>query len=147
MTSSDNGDQEIYDGYSVDDEDQPGDVDDTLGTRTSSTRSTAATRRRSNTPPARATATRPGRRSTARASTSASRQEEPEPDPYAETDDDHLDDGEVGDRRAGRLVTPTRASARTRRRDLLGDDVGIDAAPGSAEEAAMHIVEDYRSED
>ena len=61
-------------------------------------------------------------------------QEEPEPDPYAEVPTENLDDGEVGDERAGRLVDPEK--------DLVGDDVGIDGAAASAEEAAVHVVRD-----
>jgi hypothetical protein len=70
------------------------------------------------------------------------RQEEPEPDPYAEVDDDVLDDGEVGTERAGRLVDPDGGIGPDEEKDLVGDDVGIDGAASSAEEAAVHIVED-----
>jgi hypothetical protein len=70
------------------------------------------------------------------------RQEEPEADPYAEVDDDVLDDGEVGTERAGRLVDPDGGIGPDEEKDLIGDDVGIDGAASSAEEAAVHIVED-----
>jgi hypothetical protein len=70
------------------------------------------------------------------------RQEVPEPDPYAEVDDDVLDDGEVGTERAGRLVDPDGGIGPDEEKDLVGDDVGIDGASSSAEEAAVHIVED-----
>lgn len=70
------------------------------------------------------------------------RQEEPEPDPYAEVDDDVLDDGEVGTERAGRLVDPDGGIGPDEEKDLVGDDVGIDGAASSAEEAAVHIVPD-----
>jgi hypothetical protein len=70
------------------------------------------------------------------------RQEEPETDPYAEVDDDVLDDGEVGTERAGRLVDPDGGIGPDDEKDLVGDDVGIDGAASSAEEAAVHIVED-----
>jgi hypothetical protein len=70
------------------------------------------------------------------------RQEEPEADPYAEVDDDVLDDGEVGTERAGRLVDPDGGIGPDEEKDLVGDDVGIDGAASSAEEAAVHIVED-----
>jgi hypothetical protein len=77
-------------------------------------------------------------------------QEVPEPDPYAEaeeeaedadeqeTDDEH----EVGDRRAGRLVDPDEGFGEDEEKDLIGEDVGIDGAAASAEEAAVHVVED-----
>jgi hypothetical protein len=69
------------------------------------------------------------------------RQEEPEADPYAEQDE-VLDDGEVGTERAGRLVDPDEGLGEDTEKDLVGDDVGIDGAASSAEEAAVHIVED-----
>jgi hypothetical protein len=67
------------------------------------------------------------------------RQEEPEPDPYVEAGED-LDDGEVGSERAGRLVDPDGGIGEDLEKDLVGDDVGIDGAAASAEEAAVHIV-------
>lgn len=67
------------------------------------------------------------------------RQEEPEPDPYAEPAED-LDDGEVGGERAGRLVDLDGGIGEDVEKDLVGDDVGIDGAAASAEEAAVHIV-------
>jgi hypothetical protein len=79
------------------------------------------------------------------------RQEIPDPDPYdaarpdagdATEDDEYLDDGEVGDVRAGRLVDPDEGFGEDSEKDLVGRDVGIDGAAASAEEAAMHIVPD-----
>lgn len=69
------------------------------------------------------------------------RQEEPEPDPYAEPVED-LDDGEVGAERAGRLVDPDGGFGEDTEKDLVGEDVGIDGAAASAEEAAVHVVPD-----
>lgn len=70
-----------------------------------------------------------------------------EPDPYAvldrdEVEEEYLDDGEVGDRRAGRLVAPDEGLGEDTEKDLVGDDVGIDGAAASAEEAAMHVIDD-----
>jgi hypothetical protein len=65
------------------------------------------------------------------------------PDEDFDDDDeysDSLDDGEVGDVRAGRLVDPNGGIGPDDEKDLVGDDVGIDGAAASAEEAAMHIV-------
>jgi hypothetical protein len=65
------------------------------------------------------------------------------PDEDFDDDDeysDSLDDGEVGDARAGRLVDPNEGIGPDDEKDLVGDDVGIDGAAASAEEAAMHIV-------
>ena len=67
------------------------------------------------------------------------RQEEPEPDPYAAPVED-LDDGEVGSERAGRLVDPDGGIGEDLEKDLVGEDVGIDGAAASAEEAAVHVV-------
>jgi hypothetical protein len=79
-------------------------------------------------------------------------EEEPEPDPYAEPEPEdnltvrdeleNLDDGEVGEQRAGRLVDPNLGIGPDVDKDLIGQDVGIDAGAASAEEAAMHIVPD-----
>jgi hypothetical protein len=69
------------------------------------------------------------------------RQEEPDTDPYAEVGED-LDDGEVGTARAGRLVAPDEGFGEDTEKDLVGEDVGIDGAAASAEEAAVHVVEE-----
>jgi len=80
------------------------------------------------------------------------RQEEPDPsaafddpledheeDPDAPREEDEfLDDGEVGDRRAGRLVDPDEGTHEDEESVLWGGDVGIEGAGASAEEAAMH---------
>ncbi len=71
-------------------------------------------------------------------------QEDPEADPYdaASDDDEDLDDGEVGDQRAGRLVDLDEGLGEDTEKDMVADDVGIDGAAASAEEAAVHIVPD-----
>ena len=56
--------------------------------------------------------------------------------------DDFGDDQEVGAERAGRLVSPDEGAHSDDEKDLVGEDVGIDGAAASAEEAAVHIVED-----
>jgi hypothetical protein len=70
-------------------------------------------------------------------------QEEPEPDPYelAATETEDVG-GEVGDVRAGRLVDTDRGIGLDEEKDLIGEDVGIDGAGASAEEAAVHVVDD-----
>ena len=70
-------------------------------------------------------------------------QEEPELDPYvqaAEEDEDVT--GEVGTVRAGRLVDADQGLGPDEEKDLVADDVGIDGAGASAEEAAVHIIEE-----
>ncbi|MBA2775054.1 MAG: hypothetical protein H0U36_13560 [Nocardioidaceae bacterium] len=57
-------------------------------------------------------------------------------------EDDFLADGEVGDSRAGRLVDPDAGIGIDVEKDLVGDDVGIDGAGASAEEAAVHIIDE-----
>jgi hypothetical protein len=57
-------------------------------------------------------------------------------------DNDFLGDGEVGDRRSGRLMAPDEGAHEDTESDMVADDVGIDGGGASAEEAAMHIVED-----
>jgi Family of unknown function (DUF5709) len=74
------------------------------------------------------------------------RQEEPDPAMQADLPDDQfedgaLDDGEVGDARAGRLVDPDEGLGEDTEKDVVGWDAGIDGGAASAEEAAMHIVE------
>jgi hypothetical protein len=56
--------------------------------------------------------------------------------------DDFGDDQEVGDVRAGRLVSPDEGAHADDEKDLVAGDVGIDGAAASAEEAAVHVVED-----
>ena len=61
-------------------------------------------------------------------------------------DDGVVDDGEVGDARAGRLVEPDAGGTGDTEKDLVGYDVGVDGAAASAEEAAVHVV-DYPEAD
>jgi hypothetical protein len=66
------------------------------------------------------------------------KQEEPEWDPDADDwSEDELDDDQVGDQRSGRLVASDDSD------DRFVNDVGIDGAGASAEEAAMHVIEDF----
>ena len=68
-------------------------------------------------------------------------EEIPEPDPYAPPSAEEIvDDGEVGEERAGRLVDTNGGIGPDVESDLVGIDVGIDGAGASAEEAAVHIV-------
>ena len=70
-------------------------------------------------------------------------QEEPET-PASQWDDDDLDDREVGDRRAGRLWSDDLdgSSGEPHHDDRFAHDAGIDGAGASAEEAAMHVIEE-----
>ena len=144
MTSNDPADGETYGDYSVDDEDQPSnledlpdpDVDDELDRGYSPPERYSAGQGFGNTPYEEAAGESLDQRIA---------QEDLEPDPYEEAErgedpDDDLDDGEVGDQRAGRLVDPDQGLGEDTEGDLVGDDVGIDGAAASAEEAAVHVV-------
>lgn len=143
MTSGDPEVGETYNDYSVDDEDQPGnledlgdqDVEDPLDRGYSPPEKWSAAQGYGNTPYEEATGESLDQRL---------EQEVPEPDPYDEAasadDDEQLDDGEVGSERAGRLVDPDEGVREDSEGDLVGEDVGIDGAAASAEEAAVHVV-------
>lgn len=72
-------------------------------------------------------------------------QEVPEPDPYAEAAEEAATEnvgGEVGAERAGRLVAEDQGLGPDETPELAADDVGIDGAGASAEEVAVHEVDD-----
>jgi len=72
-------------------------------------------------------------------------EEEPDPAMQLDADDDpdsDFSDDEVGDRRAGRLVAPDDGVDQDDESDLLARDVGIDGSAASAEEAAVHVIDD-----
>ena len=50
--------------------------------------------------------------------------------------------GEVGRVRAGRLVAPDQGFGEDTEAELVADDVGISGGAASAEEAAVHIIDD-----
>lgn len=75
-------------------------------------------------------------------------EEEPEPDPYAEADEEPDDEDRRADDlfgyaepqpRAGRLVAEDEGAHPDAEADLVARDVGIDAGAASAEEAAVHV--------
>ena len=72
-------------------------------------------------------------------------QEEPEVAPPDETPWNTDDDPrEVGNTRAGRLVDAREETAGEEKdAAVVGRDVGIDGGAASAEEAAMHIIDDF----
>ena len=66
---------------------------------------------------------------------------EEEPDPALQLDevdapDEQWGDDEVGDQRSGRLVAGEQDG------ELLAGDVGIDGSAASAEEAAVHVIDE-----
>lgn len=70
-------------------------------------------------------------------------QEEPEEDPYAAAaaEGEHVG-GEVGGARAGRLVAEDEGLGPDEESDLVAEDIGIDGAGASAEEAAVHVIDE-----
>ncbi|MCS0600899.1 DUF5709 domain-containing protein [Streptomyces sp. LP11] len=56
--------------------------------------------------------------------------------------DGELLDNEVGNFRSGRLVAPDEGAHEDEEAALVATDIGIDGAAASAEEAAMHVVDE-----
>lgn len=50
--------------------------------------------------------------------------------------------GEVGDERSGRLMAPDEGAHEDTESALVAEDEGIDGAGASAEEAAMHVIDE-----
>ncbi|MDV3130207.1 DUF5709 domain-containing protein [Mycobacterium sp. 21AC1] len=69
-------------------------------------------------------------------------EEEPDPAMQQDAPDEQAGDDEVGDGRAGRLVAPDDGAGEDDEADLLGREVGIDGGAASAEEAAVHVIDD-----
>jgi hypothetical protein len=137
-------DSETYGGYSVDDEDQPQGDGDSL----SDDRGLTEPLDEGYSPPEKWSVGQgygntPLEEELGETLDQRIAQEEPEPDPYAEEDLEDLDDGEVGDARAGRLVAPDEGAGEDEDSEMFADDAGIDGAGASAEEAAMHVVNDW----
>ena len=134
--------REYYGDYSVDDEDQlqPGDslldrgVDDALDEGYSAPERWSAAERYGNTP---------WEEEHGESLEQRMAQEEPDVDPYlaAELDYERVG-GEVGGARSGRLVADEEGSWVDREQDVFSHDVGIDGAAASAEEAAVHVIDD-----
>lgn len=136
---------DLYDGYSVDAEDQPaaeatladGDLENEMDRGYSPPEKYSAAQGYGNTP-WEAAHDRPLE--------DRLKEEIPEPDPRAEAEDDGLshdadeESHDVGDERSGRLVAPDAGLGEDTEKDLVAEDVGIDGAAASAEEAAMHVV-------
>ena len=142
------GDSESYHGYSVDDEDQAQDTGDSLV----DDRGLAEPLDEGYSPPEKWSAAEgfgntPLEESMGETRDQRIAQEIPEPDPYelaesGPSPDEQLDSDEVGDQRAGRLVAPDAGTAEDVEADLVAEDIGIDGAAASAEEAAVHVVDE-----
>jgi hypothetical protein len=146
--TGDASDNESYHGYSVDDEDQPQSSGDSLV----DDRGLAEPLDEGYSPPEKWSAGQgfgntPLEEQLGETLDQRLQQEIPEPDPYElaeqEVDPDEEDvDDEVGDARAGRLVEPDEGVHVDQEKDLVAEDVGIDGAAASAEEAAVHVIPD-----
>jgi uncharacterized protein DUF5709 len=70
-------------------------------------------------------------------------EEEPDPamDALDDPEADFPEDTEIGSRRAGRLVA-TQDGLYDNEPEMLARDVGIDGGAASAEEAAVHVIDD-----
>jgi hypothetical protein len=146
--TGDASDNESYHGYSVDDEDQPQSTGDSLV----DDRGLPEPLDEGYSPPEKWSAAQgfgntPLEEQMGETLDQRLQQEIPEPDPYElaeqEVDPDEEDvDDEVGDVRAGRLVEPDEGVHTDQEKDLVAEDVGIDGAAASAEEAAVHVIPD-----
>jgi hypothetical protein len=140
--SENSGENETYHDYSVDDEDQPqGDGDSLVGDR-----GLPEPPDEGYSPPekwsvAEGYGNTPYEEEVGETLDQRLAQEEPEPDPYAEEDTENVG-GEVGTARSGRLVDEDEGLGPDVDAEMIGEDVGIDGAGASAEEAAVHIIEE-----
>jgi hypothetical protein len=65
----------------------------------------------------------------------------------SESDAEFPEDDEVGRARSGRLVATNEGFGEDDESELFASDVGIDGGAASAEEAAMHVIDDEDDED
>jgi hypothetical protein len=148
MSESAGEPNEIYNDYSVDDEDQPQGEGDSLV----DDRGLTEPLDEGYSPPekwsvAEGYGNTPAEEEAGETLDQRIAQEEPEPDPYDEAALEREDvGGEVGRERAGRLVDEDEGLGPDEEKDLVGDDVGIDGAGASAEEAAVHVLDDEPEE-
>ena len=135
---------EVYHGYSVDDEDQPQSTGDSL----SDSGRVAEPLDEGYSPPekwspAQGYGNTPLEEQEGETLDQRLAQEVPEPDPYeAAAQEGENVTGEVGGERTGRLVAEDEGVAEDTEKDLVADDVGIDGAGASAEEAAIHTIDE-----
>jgi hypothetical protein len=148
--TGDASDNESYHGYSVDDEDQPQGSGDSLV----DDRGLVEPLDEGYSPPEKWSAGQgygntPLEEQLGETLDQRLAQEIPEPDPYelaekaVDPDEEDVDD-QVGDVRAGRLVAPDEGLGEDLEKDSVAEDVGIDGAAASAEEAAVHVIPDER---
>ncbi len=148
FTSEGTGDagepNESYNTYSVDDEDQPqGDGDSLVDSRGLDEPLDEGYSPPEKWSPAEGFGNTPAEEEQGETLDQRIAQEEPEPDPYELAASESEDvTGEVGTARAGRLVDEDEGLGPDLEKDLVAEDVGIDGAGASAEEAAVHVIDD-----
>ena len=148
FTSEDTGDagepNESYNSYSVDDEDQPqGDGDSLVDSRGLDEPLDEGYSPPEKWSPGEGFGNTPAEEEQGETLDQRIAQEEPEPDPYELAASESEDvTGEVGTERAGRLVDEDEGLGPDLEKDLVAEDVGIDGAGASAEEAAVHVIDE-----
>jgi len=148
FTSEGTGDagepNESYNSYSVDDEDQPqGDGDSLVDSRGLDEPLDEGYSPPERWSPGEGYGNTPAEEEQGETLDQRIAQEEPEPDPYELAASESEDvTGEVGTERAGRLVDEDEGLGPDLEKDLVAEDVGIDGAGASAEEAAVHVIDD-----
>jgi hypothetical protein len=132
--------REDYGSYSVDDEDQPG-AEDTLDDRGLDDPLDEGYSPPEKWSPAEKFGNTADEQLEGETLDQRLEQEIPDADPYADDGED-VGGPEVGVERSGRLVAPDEGAHSDDEDSLVAEDVGIDGAAASAEEAAVHVVDD-----
>ncbi|WP_122818564.1 DUF5709 domain-containing protein [Nocardioides pantholopis] len=144
-STPDPSDREVYGDYSVDDEDQPA-AEDLLLDRDVADEADRGYSPPEKYSPAQGYGNTPWEEAHRETIDQRERQEIPEPDPYVQAElepsPDEVEGGQAGAERAGRLVAPDQGLTADTEKDLVGEDVGIDGAAASAEEAAVHVIDE-----
>ena len=144
MSENVGDERENYHGYSVDDEDQPqGSGDSMVSDRGLDDPLEEGYSPPENWSPAEGYGNTPLEEELGETLDQRLAQEIPEPDPYEEAANETENvGGEVGSERSGRLVAGDEGAHPDLEKDLVAEDVGIDGAASSAEEAAVHIIDE-----
>lgn len=137
MSTPGDEENEFYNGYSVDDEDQPQAMGDSLA----DDRGLKEPLDEGYSPPEKWSAgQRYGNTEWEEEQGETLDQRLAQEEPEIVADEGEIVGGEVGDERAGRLVEDDEGARPDTDRDLFATDVGVDGAGASAEEAAMHVI-------
>ncbi|HVE24262.1 MAG TPA: DUF5709 domain-containing protein [Sporichthya sp.] len=139
MSTPDGAENEFYNGYSVDDEDQPQAMGDSLA----DDRGLKEPLDEGYSPPEKWSAgQRYGNTEWEEQQGETLDQRLAQEEPEIVADEREIVGGEVGAERAGRLVEDDAGARPDTDKDLFATDVGVDGAGASAEEAAVHVIPD-----